>query len=124
MSSQLRTMLAIIGAMLLAGCDVLTSPVVCTMEARPAISVDVRDSSGNAPVGEGARITVRDGAFVDSAVTTEGYSGPYGLAHERPGSYTVTVQQDGYATWSRNDVVVTRGDCHVHTVGLTALLQP
>jgi hypothetical protein len=69
-------------------------------------------------------ITVRDGAYTQTVTSAEGYPGPYGLAHERAGVYTVTVQQDGYANWTRNDVTVTHDECHVRTVQLTALLQP
>ncbi|HEY9517449.1 MAG TPA: carboxypeptidase-like regulatory domain-containing protein [Gemmatimonadaceae bacterium] len=124
MSSRLRTTLIVAGAALVTGCGALTSPVVCTSEARSGIAVEVLDSSSNAPVGEGAKITARDGAFIQTAITADEYPGPYGLAHERAGVYTVTVQQDGYAIWTRSDVVVTRDQCHVRTVELTALLQP
>ena len=124
MSSRLRAILIVACAAVVTGCSSLTSPVVCTTEARAGIAVQVLDSSSNAAVGEGATITARDGAFVQTAGTSEDYPGPYGLAYERAGVYTVTVQQEGYAIWTRNDVRVTHDECHVHTVQLTALLQP
>ena len=93
------------------------------MDARPAVSVDVRDSIAGAPAGRGARIIARDGAFADTAKHTSQYEGPYALARERAGTYTVTVEQDGYRLWSRGGVRVTRDECHVRTVSLVARLQ-
>lgn len=122
MSNHVRNILIVAGAALSIGCNSLTS-TVCTDEARAAISVEALDSVTNASVGAGARIIASDGAFADTVITVENFGGSYGLAHEREGSYTVTVEQEGYAPWSRSDVEVTRDECHVRTVRLTALLQ-
>ena len=89
-----------------------------------AISVEALDSITNAPAGAGVRIIASDRAFADTVITVDDFGGPYGLAHERAGSYTVTVEQAGHSPWSRSDVQVSRDDCHVRTVALTALLQP
>jgi hypothetical protein len=98
-------------------------PGACTTEAKPAVSVTVYDSATNALVGRGARIIARDGAFADTADFSNEYDGPYGLAHERTGSYDVTVEQQGYRAWSRAGVNVTDDECHVRTVSVTARLQ-
>jgi hypothetical protein len=98
-------------------------PGACTTEAKPAVSVTVQDSATNARVGRGARIIARDGAFADTADFSNEYDGPYGLAHERRGSYDVTVEQQGYRIWSRAGVSVTDDECHVRTVSITARLQ-
>ena len=98
-------------------------PGACTTEAIPAVSVDVRDAITNTPAGRGARIIARDGPFADTADFTESYDGPYGVAHERAGTYTVTVEQQGYNGWSQSGVNVGRGECHVRSVSLTARLQ-
>ena len=82
------------------------------------------DSTTNAPVGKGATITASDGPSIYSVITYDDYPGPYQLAYEKAGEFTVAVQISGYAPWSRDGVRVTRGDCHVRTVELTALLQP
>jgi hypothetical protein len=97
--------------------------VACSADARPAVSVDVRDSITGAPAGRGARIVARDGDFADTARYPSEYEGPYGLARERAGTYTVTVEQAGYRPWSRGGVRVTRDECHVRTVLLPARLQ-
>jgi hypothetical protein len=85
--------------------------------------VAVLDSLTNALAGRGARIIVRDGAFADTADFSNEYDGPYGLAHERPGLYDLTLEQQGYRVWSRAGVIVTDARCHVRTVSITARLQ-
>jgi hypothetical protein len=123
MPSRVHNALIVATATMSIGCSVF-DPLTCTTEARPAITVGVLDSITDAPVGEGATITATDGASVYSVITNDEYPGPYQLAHEKSGEYTVTVQKSGYARWSREGVRVTRGECHVRTVELTALLQP
>lgn len=123
MPSRTYKTLIIAAATMSIGCSAL-DPLVCTTEARAAITVEVLDSITNAPVGKGATITASDGATIYSAVTYDDYPGPYQLAHEKAGEFTVAVQMSGYAPWFRDGVRVTRGDCHVRTVELTALLQP
>lgn len=104
---------------LLGGCS-LTAPI-CTMEARPGITVEVRDDATGASALAGAIVVAREGAHADTAdvfppMTTAG------LVHERAGTYLVTVEQEGYQPWSRGNVRVTRGECHVNTVALEARL--
>jgi hypothetical protein len=123
MPSLIRNALIVAAAALSLGCSAF-DPLICTSEARAGISITVLDSASGTPVGAGARITATDGEFSDTVTTVEDYQGPYGLAHERAGSYTVTVEKAGYALWSSSDALVTRGECHVRTVQLTALLQP
>lgn len=125
MSSRCRNVLVFAGVAVLAGCDLITGPA-CTTEARPALTVDVRDSITNATAGPGARIIARDGAFADTVLvpTDDAARFPYQLAHERAGTYTVTVERDGYRPWSRSGVRVTKDECHVRTLALTARLQP
>jgi hypothetical protein len=111
-------------AALYSSCVMIVGPV-CTHEVRPGLMVEVRDSITGAPVAAGARVIARDGAFADTAFTgsSEGVAGA-DLAHERAGNYTVTVEQEEFAPWSRSDVYVTADKCHVHTVSLVVLLHP
>jgi len=44
-------------------------------------------------------------------------------AYERAGTYTVTLSQPGYLPWRASLVHVTRDECHVNTVTVTALLE-
>ena len=113
-------------SLLVAGCQSLTDSV-CTLEARAAIGVLVRDSvSGTAPDTAGAVVLVVDGVYRDTAEFPQ-YSTQAGtlyyLARERAGRYTVRVEQPGYQPWERTGVRVTRDECHVRTVELIALLQ-
>lgn len=102
----------------IAGCGIFTGPVACTDEYVPGITVDVRDSQSGAQITDGVRVIARDGAFADTAENSH-----LAVAFERAGTYTVTVEKDGYQTWSRSGVRVSRDECHVRTVALTAQLQ-
>jgi hypothetical protein len=93
----------------------------CTDEARPGLLVTVRDSTTGAPASD-ARVVARSGAMADTARFP--LDGTYPLAYENAGTYEVTVEQTGYRAWRRVNVRVTRDECHVKTVSLTALLEP
>jgi hypothetical protein len=96
----------------------------CAAVVYPAVMVEVRDAAG-APAAMGAWLVARDGAYADSAtadVTTGNLE--IGVALERAGRYDVTVRKAGFKTWTRADVVVTRGLCNVRTAELTAVLEP
>ena len=100
-----------------------SDPTVCTLSFDYGIIVRVEDSLSGASAAFGARLVLRDGAYVDStAVSFDGLhlSG----AGERAGSYTVTVQKPTYHDWTRTNVRVTADECHVKAVSLTARLQP
>ena len=107
----------------LAGCDALTSPV-CTEEAVIGLTVQVRDSVTNQPIGSGTIGTARDGAYTE---TLSSYPGGDDLtfygAVERAGSYFVNVTRTGYQPWQRADVTVSSGTCHVIPVQVQARLQ-
>lgn len=123
MRSMTLGVLLLAGIVVMAACD--GDPIVaCTQQAVPGIAVSVQDSVSGAPAGRGARIIAKDGAFADTARATSTYDGPYPLAVERSGTYTVTVEQQGYRAWSRSGVSVTRDQCHVRTAAVTARLQP
>jgi hypothetical protein len=108
-----------------AGCDTL--PLACTLEARAAISVEIRDSATFAPRADGATVAVTEGAYSDTLILC-GWLGLEGLtrcgAWERAGTYDVLVTRPGYQPWTRAAVRVTSDACHVRGVALTALLRP
>jgi len=87
--------------------------------------VFVRDSSSGAPIGRGSKATAADGIFVATATYPGGTQDdlPLSLAHERAGTYTVVVTKPGYRDWRASGVRVTRDECHVITVTLTARLE-
>lgn len=98
-------------------------PIACTAQSVPAVAVTVRDSAKGTLVGRGARILAKEGAFADTALGTNTCDCLYSLARERPGIYTMTVEQQGYCIWSQPNVSVGRDVCHVQTASLTARLQ-
>lgn len=110
------------------GDGIAPPPFACTDEARASVSVTVLDSVSGAPLGRGVSVVLQDGAWVDStlfgdAPFWDGMPLTTERAYERPGTYAVRVHRRGYASWTRNGVVVTQGPCHVNGVALTARLQ-
>ena len=109
---------------LITGCG--TEPA-CTEGAFPAIVVDIRDAFDGAPLAENARGAVQEGAFIDSlrpyGSFGNGVLATRAAAEERPGTYSVTVELDGYLLWQVDGVLVRPGTCSVETVELTANLQ-
>ena len=104
---------------LIAACE-LPWAIECTTDARPALRVEVVDSLTGALLAE-PLVWVRDGSFQDTLEVSFGRaSGP----HERPGTYEVHVEHDGYEPWVRASVRVSEDECHVQTRSLTARLQP
>lgn len=116
-----RSALLVTALVASAGCSVV-DPIACTDEARPGITVTVQDSITGGSVGGGGLIKATDGFYLSEAATFAGIDS-YGLAFERAGTYTVTVQQPNYQTWTRTGVRVTKGQCHVNTVTILARLK-
>jgi hypothetical protein len=125
---HLRSRLAavIFSAAAVAACD-FPSTGGCTLEFLYGVVVDVRDSVTGAPAAAGARLIVRDGAYAD---TSEQLPSPYTdelilqAAGERGGIYDLTIQKPNYQEWTRRNVWVREGRCHVIPVRLGARLQP
>lgn len=111
------------------GCELL-DPDVCTAVVMPGIEVQVYDSVSGQVAAVGARGYVQDGAYVDSLrpyrFMASDPSTLYALsaAPERPGRYDVVVEKEGYRTWTRSDVRVDDGRCHVRSAVLRAELAP
>jgi hypothetical protein len=93
----------------------------CTLEARSGLIVTVRDSVTGALVPN-ASVVARNATITDTARDVS--TGVYSLAYEMAGVFEVVVERTGYRPWSRANVRIRQGRCHVETVSLTALLQP
>lgn len=101
--------------------------VTCDASLRSGINIAVVDSLTGAGLLAGATIRAVDGPFRDSLIIAANRadlnSVALGLVWERAGTYVVSVQRVGYQTWTRSNIEVTRGTCHVLPVNLTARLQ-
>ena len=118
----MRATLTTIAALVLCSACSGRDLVICTTNFAPAVVVEIHDSTTGVPLAQGARGAVQEGTFIDSLRPRTSTS--LQAAGERPGTYTVTVVHPGYVPWLRTDVQVQRGECHVQTVTLQALLQP
>ena len=126
--TQVTSLAAVATLSLAAGCGSLLDGGDCTTIALPGIVLQVVDSATGGPiVSPGGIVTARSRGVTDSA-----RFGPVderlprlelSLAFERTGTYEVAVRAEGYRPWSRADVRVTFGECHVRTQRLTARLQ-
>lgn len=99
---------------------------VCTPLARPAIEVEVRDSTTDAPMAARVAGIVRDGAYQDT-LRVSAYEGASAVtvraALARAGTYAVMLDAPGYRQWTARAVRVEDGTCHVKTVRLYARMQ-
>ena len=127
MRLRLRVLLPINLLLFCVGCDII-DPGDCVAIAGYALNVTVRDSVSGGPPPSGTLVIARDGTYADSM--TAGVPGSTGstfpLAIERPGTYLVTVEAEGYRLWSRSGIVVERSSakCHqIQTVTVLARLQ-
>jgi hypothetical protein len=100
-----------------------TPRTICTMEARAALTVEAVDSATGAPATRGARIVAQSATDTDSTKGPAASDLPVGLAYERAGTYTVTVTKPGYRQWTQSGITVTKDECHVTPVKVTARLQ-
>jgi hypothetical protein len=99
---------------------------ICTAIFAFGLSVTVADSVTGAPAAAGTTVVASQGSYADSVIVpaTASNSASLGLAGERAGTYLVTVRKSGYKTWTKSGIVVTKDECHVKGVAVTAKIQP
>jgi len=118
--------LALVAPALSESCD-NDSMRLCSTSIEPGIEVVVRDASTHQSIAEGSTGYVRDGAYADTlqpyGMSSSGVLGSFRAADERPGSYEVVVQHEGYREWRKTDVPVYPGECHVSTTHVVALMD-
>lgn len=130
MPTSRRSSAAVLGAgfLALASCDVLDSGgPICTGEFVSGIHVAVQDSLTGVAAASGATLIAIDGSYADTASIPAQRpdldSRPLLAAGEREGTYDLTVRKAGFLDWHRANVVVTRNQCHVNPVEMTARLK-
>lgn len=102
-----------------------TGPNPCPPSNPPPIEVTVLHAETGDPV-EDALAIARDGAFVDSARTFSDGQAALALNRNQAASYDVTINKEGFQTWTRSDVQVEIGQpCRVvNTAELQVDLVP
>lgn len=93
---------------------------------RNAITVFVRDSISDQPIGNSVTAIAADGDYVDSQVSPDRpdvATAALGLAPGRPGVYDLFVVRPGYTTWVSKNLKVSTGACGVIPLTVTAKLQ-
>lgn len=111
-------------AALSAACGGSPSEVIgpgCADIGVPALTLIALDAISRQPIAGRALVIARDGPYADTAVAI-GTPPLYGMAYNRPGTYTVTVQLAGYEPWRLEGIVAPRGLCNVVRVPLAAML--
>ena len=101
--------------------------VVCTMEARPGITVEPRDRVTGEIVSGPIVLIMKSGTYADTVrASTGALPAPTNVsgAYERPGTYTVIVRHTGYHDFVKSGIIVTKDECHVIPVRITAKLEP
>lgn len=98
----------------------------CTLIQKHGIVLTIVDGATGSPFEGDVTVIVTDGSYTETVnppLFPPGARTAF-LASERPGDYRIEVQAPGYVTWVATNVRVTRDDCHVETVELTAELEP
>ena len=111
----------------IASCEDPVVPVpICSDEYRYGLEIRVVDKETGGPTGLGAWAVVTDGEYEELALCED--RGPLGVAAlaagERAGTYTISIEAEGYLEWRREGVRVTADRCHVRTVEIIAELEP
>ncbi|WP_103068980.1 hypothetical protein [Aquimarina sediminis] len=101
--------------------DKLEDPVLCTTDSRPGIEVTVKDVTDGLFLVEGIKVIATDNEYQETLQNIPDTNIFVG-AHERKGTYTITVSKSGYITTTSEPVNVTEDICHVITEGIEILL--
>ena len=94
--------------------------VICTANLVYGLSVTLTDADTGAPIS-GATLTLTEGDF--SEVMMELDAGQYVGAGERAGTYRLTIEADGFAPRTEENIVITANVCHVNPVALPISLM-
>ena len=106
-----------------AGCCWIPDGVICTLEFAYGIAVTVTDENGG-PI-TGATLTLTDNGYTETMVElADPQPGVYLGAGERAGTYTLTVEAEGFEPATLENIFVDEDVCHVIPVERTVSLTP
>ena len=91
-------------------CPLIPPPVFCTQICVYGLSVNLTDADTSDPVS-GAVLTLVDGDYTETMQETD--PGRYVGAGERAGTYSLTVQAEGYADTQIEEITLDEDECHV-----------
>ena len=106
-----------------AGCPI--DGVPCTQLYAYGLTVRLSDAATGEPIA-GATLVLSDGSYVETMqeLSADFDPGAYVGAGERPGTYTLTVQADGYQSTVIEDIGILADICHVIGRALDVELSP
>ena len=120
-----NALFAAAGLLAMAACEGIEEPDPCSLPyVQASLRVTVQDSVTAANVTPGSTLVLRSssGVFHDSVTAPPAVtSKEVGAA---AGTFTLTVRQTGYQTWTKTGIVVEQDGCVARTVELTARLKP
>lgn len=90
----------------------------CTAVLIYGLNVTVVDATTQARLCD-AQVVARDGAYSETLTLQPGSPCTYVGAGERPGAYTLTATQTGYATITRAAPAVVRDESGCHVLGVS-----
>jgi hypothetical protein len=99
-------------------------PINCTLEARAGLNVTVINSQTNIPIVEDVTITAQDGSYQEILEYFPGGEFVFSGAYERIGTYIITVNKEGFQTFTSQAITVSNDVCHVIPQQLTVNLVP
>lgn len=108
----------------MAACEGMDDPDPCSLPfIQPSLQVTVQDSVTGANVTPGSTLVLRSGGvFVDSVTAPPSETSMHVGASW--GTFSLTVRQTGYQTWTKTGIEVEKDQCVARTVNLTARLKP
>lgn len=110
------------------GCDSHSEQVICPAVILPAVVVEVRDTDTGGYMADRTSGYIQERGYADPfvphSVSASGVLRTLQAGMGRAGTYLVLLEADGYATWERDNVVVSTDVCGVVTERLTAEMQP
>ncbi len=106
----------------LVGCPPIFDGVICTEIFAYGLNATVTDGNGD-PVA-GATLTLVEGDYTETMIEIDpmGQTGVYVGAGERAGTYSLTIEAEGFDTITLDDIAIDADECHVIPVGLTLSL--
>ena len=111
----------------LAACG--TEPDGCTLILVPAVTVRALAAGTGENVTDGARGTVSEGTYADSLRPADFDITDHRVlllsaAYERPGTYDLFLEREGYQAVSLSGIEARDGECHVHTAAVNITMVP